>query len=57
MAGKYREAFDAGHVVKLVQSFGRAFEHSRESAEQMKEFVRAKGLGNSRGIALLLRRD
>jgi len=55
MAGRYREGFGAEHVVKLVQSFGRTFEHSRESVAQMKELVRVKGLGNSRGIALLLR--
>jgi len=55
MAGKYREGFGAEHVVKLVQSFGRTFEHSRESVAQVKELVRARGLGNSRGIAVLLR--
>jgi lysine-N-methylase len=27
MAGHYQEAFAAGHVVKLVQSFAKAVEH------------------------------
>jgi lysine-N-methylase len=55
LAGRYREAFGSEHVVKLVQSFGRTFEHSREAVEQIKELVRARNVGNSRGIALLLR--
>jgi len=54
MAGHYREAFDAPHVVKLIQSFARTFEHSRESQTQIKTFVLAHQLNRLGGIALLL---
>lgn len=55
MAGRYRESFGLDHVVKLVQSLARTFEHSKEALDEIKVFVRAKNLNNPRGIALLLR--
>jgi len=54
MAGHYREAFDSTHVVKLVQSFARTFEHSRESQTQIKVFLRTHNLNRLGGIALLV---
>jgi lysine-N-methylase len=55
MAGHYKDAFDATHVVKLVQSLAKTLEHSRRAMEQMAEFVQARKLNNPQGIALLLR--
>jgi lysine-N-methylase len=55
MAAHHQEAFDTGHVVKLVQSLARTFEHSKRSIEQIAGFVRARELNNPRGITLLLR--
>ena len=55
MAAHHREAFASDHVVKLVQSLARTFEHSKRSIEQIAEFVRARHLNNPRGIALLLK--
>jgi lysine-N-methylase len=55
IAGRYRESFGLDHVVKLVQSLARTIEHSKESLDQIKVFVREKDLNNPRGIALLLR--
>lgn len=54
IAGHYREAFDSFHVIKLVQSLARTFEHSKESQAQIKTFVRANKLNRLGGIALLL---
>ena len=54
MAGHYREAFDSTHVVKLVQSFARTFEHSKDSQIQIRAFVRTHNLNRLGGIAILL---
>ncbi len=50
MAGHYREAFAEAHVIKLVQSFAKAVEHSPQ-------FLGASNLGlaNADGMALLLK--
>jgi lysine-N-methylase len=55
MAAHYRETFDCTHVVKLVQSLAKTFEHSRSSLRQVAEFVAQRDLNNLRGIALLLK--
>lgn len=54
IAGYYREAFDSTHVIKLVQSFARTFEHSRESQSQLKAFLLTHQLNRLGGIAVLL---
>ena len=54
IAGHYREAFDSTHVVKLVQSFARTFEHSKQSQIHIKAFLRAHNLNRLGGIALLV---
>jgi len=55
MAAHYREAFECTHVVKLVQSLAKTFEHSRSSLRQITTFVAQRDLNNLRGIALLLK--
>ena len=57
IAAHYQQEFDLGHVVKLVQSVARTFEHSKESAGQIKEFGRTKDLNNPRKMAVLLRQE
>jgi lysine-N-methylase len=57
LAAHYREAYDLCHVVKLVQSLARTFEHSHESAEQIKKWGRSKGLNHPRNMAILLHQD
>ncbi len=54
MAGHHREAFNSTHVVKLVQTFARTFEHSKETQNQIKSFLRTHNLNRLGGIALLL---
>jgi lysine-N-methylase len=55
MAAHHREAFDTTHVVKLVQSLAKTFEHSRSSLRLITAFVAQRDLNNLRGIALLLK--
>ena len=57
MAARYREGFDCTHVVKLVQSMAKTFEHSLEAIQQIAEFVKARKLNNLKGMTLLLRQD
>jgi lysine-N-methylase len=54
MAGHYAEAFDLTHVVKLVQTLARTFEHSLQAMNEIAVLVHAQGLNNLRGIALML---
>jgi len=54
IAGHYREAFDSTHVIKLIQSFARTFEHSKQSQTQIRTFLRTNRLNRLRGIAVLL---
>lgn len=50
MAGQYKETFSEEHVVKLIQSFGKAFEQCPQFSAS--EYL---GLANPGGMALLLR--
>jgi len=55
MAAHHREAFDCGHVVKLIQSMARTIEHSQRFLDQIAVFVQERDLNHPRGIALLVR--
>jgi lysine-N-methylase len=55
MAARHREAFDLGHVVKLVQSVSRGFEHNKSLLRRIAQRARERGLNNPRGMALLLK--
>lgn len=57
MAACHREAFDGGHVVKLIQSFAKTFEHSDRSLEQMGEFIREHHLGGPNSVAMLMKHE
>jgi lysine-N-methylase len=52
MAGHYREAFAEAHVIKLVQSFAKAVEHSPTSL-----LAGNLSLANADGMALLLKNN
>jgi lysine-N-methylase len=54
VAGEAREEFGEGHVVKVVQSFAKAVEHSPDFLRGINSFVVRRGLGSPRGIAMLL---
>jgi lysine-N-methylase len=54
VASHYRESFAPAHVVKVVQSFARTFEHSRRALDQLRELAGSRGLNTLPGIALLL---
>ncbi len=55
MAGHYGDAFNAEHVVQLVQSFSKSFEHNLAIRETMLDLIAEHGLTDSTGIAMLLR--
>ena len=55
MAAHYGSAFSAEHMVKLVQSFSKSFEHNLAIRETMLELVAEYRLTESSGIAMLLR--
>lgn len=54
MAGHYRAAFAAPHVVKLVQAFSKAVEHNLGFLKEIITSLKASKLGNAGGMALLL---
>lgn len=55
VAGYWRNAFAAEHVVAAVQSYTRAVEHYPALRRAMVETVRQRGLGGLEGVAILLK--
>ena len=55
MAGHYREGFNSGHVVKLIQSFAKSIEHSAAARAEMVDYIQSRKLDSSEGIAMMLR--
>ena len=55
IAGRYKEAFAAEHVVHTVQSFTRAVEHYPDVLRSIDEYVRIRGLNNLEGMAIMLK--
>ena len=55
MASHFRDAFTTDHVIKLVQSFSKSFEHNLAIREKMLGLIAEYGLTDSSGIAMLLR--
>jgi len=55
VAGHAREAFGEEHVVRLVQSFSKAVEHSPSYLKEINQLIASRGLGGPQGIAALLR--
>jgi len=54
IAGRKREAFAEEDVIKLIQSFSKAVEHSPAFLKEVNEFIKGRNLGTVNGIALLL---
>ena len=57
IAGHYRENFCETHVVKLIQSLAKTFDHSQQALDRISAFVAAKNLKDPMGIALLLQHN
>lgn len=54
MAAFHTTAFGAGHVVKLIQSFSRAFEHSLKYPNQVNEILASKGMTSAASLGVLV---
>jgi lysine-N-methylase len=54
IASHHRDAFGTEHVVKLIQSFSRAVEHSPVFLKQVNEFIKGRKLDTVEGFATLL---
>jgi lysine-N-methylase len=54
-AGYYRQAFSAEHVVAVVQSAFKHFEHNPEFLLKSQQLLASKGLDNAHGLTMLLR--
>ncbi|WP_433974474.1 flagellin lysine-N-methylase [Tunturiibacter lichenicola] len=55
VAGRTREEFGEGHVVKVVQSFSKAVEHNPNYLKEINQFMEDRSLGNPEGVAALLK--
>jgi lysine-N-methylase len=55
VAGYYKEAFAAEHVVKTIQSFTRAVEHYPDVRKSINHYRSNRGLNSLRGMAILLK--
>jgi lysine-N-methylase len=55
LAGFQKAAFDTGHVIKVIQSFTKAFEHSLTFPERTLQILAEKGVKNCAGLAILIR--
>jgi lysine-N-methylase len=54
MAGLHRNALSIDHVVRLIQSYTKAFQHSGTFASTVFELLKEKGMKDSRVTASLL---
>lgn len=55
MAGYHRENFCVRHVVKLIQTFGKAIEHNLPYLNQAVQFINASNLNNTGGMTVLVK--
>lgn len=55
VAGFYREQFSIDHVVQVVQSISRHFEHSREFVVNAAALLHERKMDNAQGLTMLLR--
>jgi lysine-N-methylase len=54
MAAFHKEEFDTGHVIQVIQSFTKAFEHSVSFPSRALRVLAGKGLKSCAGMAILL---
>jgi lysine-N-methylase len=55
MAGYHKSAFDTNHVIKLIQSYAKSFEHSTAYPPRAVEILAEKGLKNAASMAVLIK--
>jgi lysine-N-methylase len=55
MAGFHQAAFGTGHVIQLIQSFSKTFEHSLPFPKRALEILAEHGVSSGAGLAILLR--
>jgi lysine-N-methylase len=55
MAGNHGKAFAPAHMVKLVQSFTKGFEHNLDVRAAMVDLIATRNLATTAGMALMLR--
>ena len=55
IAGFYKESFCAAHVVRLVQTVSKRFEHSPSFLTEARALLAQRGMDNVRGLTMLLR--
>jgi lysine-N-methylase len=55
LAGFHKTDFATGHVIKLIQSFTKAFEHSLTFPERALQILAEKGVATCAGFAILVR--
>jgi lysine-N-methylase len=54
VAGFHEAEFGGGHVIKVIQSFTKAFEHSLTFPERTLKTLAEKGVKNCAGLAILV---
>ena len=54
MAAYHKEEFGAAHVIQVIQSFTKAFEHSLSFPGRALKILAAKGMNHCAGMAILL---
>jgi lysine-N-methylase len=55
LAGFHKENFATGHVIQVIQSFTKAFEHSLTFPERALQILAEKGVATCAGFAILVR--
>jgi lysine-N-methylase len=55
LAGFHKAEFGSGHVIKVIQSFTKAFEHSLTFPERTLQILAEKGVNSCAGLAILIR--
>jgi lysine-N-methylase len=55
MAGFHKEAFGSQHVIRVIYTFTRTFEHSQTFPQHVIQALDKNGLSNPRGIAILVK--
>jgi lysine-N-methylase len=54
-AGLHKSEFAAGHVIKVIQSFSKAFEHSLTFPPRTLQILADKGVNTCASLAILMR--
>ena len=55
LAGFHKESFSTDHVIKLIQSFGKAIEHNQTFIDDTMDFIKKNGLLNLSCMLLLIK--